>query len=234
MFADDQGRDVVVRVGRYGPYLERMIIDDEGEEKSQRANLPDDLPPDELDLALAEELFSTPQEGRSLGTDPESGHEILAKEGRFGPYVTEVLPEGAKEKPRTGSLFAVDDALRDHHRRRAEAAVAAPRRRDRPGVRRGDHRAERALRPVHQEGQGLALARQRGQALHGHPRGGPEDLRAAQAARAGRREAAAEGAGQGPGLRRADGGQGRPVRARTSPTARGTTPRCARATTSRR
>ena len=119
MFADSEGRDVVVRVGRYGPYLERTITSD-GEEKSQRANLPDDLPPDELDLALAEELFSTPQEGRSLGTDPESGHEILAKEGRYGPYVTEVLPEGAKSKPRTGSLFrsmtlseiTLDDALK--------------------------------------------------------------------------------------------------------------------------
>ncbi|WP_433788174.1 type I DNA topoisomerase [Actinomycetospora sp. CA-101289] len=119
MFADSEGRDVVVRVGRYGPYLERTITED-GEEKSQRANLPDDLPPDELDLALAEELFSTPQEGRSLGTDPTTGHEILAKEGRYGPYVTEVLPEGAKEKPRTGSLFAsmtlseitIDDALK--------------------------------------------------------------------------------------------------------------------------
>ncbi|GAA4835131.1 type I DNA topoisomerase [Actinomycetospora corticicola] len=105
MFADSEGRDVVVRVGRYGPYLERMVTGDDGEEKSQRANLPDDLPPDELDLDLAEQLFATPQEGRSLGTDPESGHEILAKEGRFGPYVTEQLPEGAKEKPRTGSLF---------------------------------------------------------------------------------------------------------------------------------
>ncbi|HEY2192012.1 MAG TPA: type I DNA topoisomerase [Actinomycetospora sp.] len=119
MFADEHGRDVVVRVGRYGPYLERMITED-GEERSQRANLPDDVPPDELDLALAEQLFATPQEGRSLGTDPESGHEILAKEGRFGPYVTEVLPEGAKEKPRTGSLFksmtlaemTLDDALK--------------------------------------------------------------------------------------------------------------------------
>ncbi len=116
---DDEGRDIVVRVGRYGPYLERTITED-GEERSQRANLPEDLPPDELDLALAEQLFATPQEGRSLGTDPDSGHEILAKEGRFGPYVTEVLPEGAKEKPRTGSLFksmtlaeiTLDDALK--------------------------------------------------------------------------------------------------------------------------
>ncbi|PVZ09379.1 type I DNA topoisomerase [Actinomycetospora cinnamomea] len=119
MFADDQGRDVVVRVGRYGPYLERIVTED-GEERSQRANLPDDLPPDELDLALAEQLFATPQEGRSLGTDPATGHEILAKEGRYGPYVTEVLPEGDKAKPRTGSLFksmtlseiTLDDALK--------------------------------------------------------------------------------------------------------------------------
>ena len=60
---------------------------------AQRANLPDDLPPDELTLEIAEKLFATPQEGRSLGTDPVTGNEIVAKEGRFGPYVTEVLPE---------------------------------------------------------------------------------------------------------------------------------------------
>jgi DNA topoisomerase I len=134
LFTDDAGRDVVVRVGRYGPYLERTV----GEEQ-QRANLPDDLPPDELTAEIAEKLFATPVEGRSLGTDPVTGHEIIAKEGRYGPYVTEVLPEevsasgpgkgpgkdsgkGAtkKPKPRTGSLFKsmsletvnLDDALR--------------------------------------------------------------------------------------------------------------------------
>ncbi|MFP5020905.1 type I DNA topoisomerase [Pseudonocardia phyllosphaerae] len=110
MFADAADRDVVVRVGRYGPYLERIV---DGE--SQRANLPDDLPPDELTEEIAEKLFSVPQEGRKLGTDPVTGHEIVAKEGRFGPYVTELLPEPevpegakkkpAKPKPRTGSLF---------------------------------------------------------------------------------------------------------------------------------
>lgn len=115
MFADAQGRDVVVRVGRFGPYLERMV-----DGASQRANLPEDLPPDELTAELAEQLFSVPQEGRSLGVDPVTGHEIVAKEGRFGPYVTEILPEPAvpaestngtrrkapaKPKPRTGSLF---------------------------------------------------------------------------------------------------------------------------------
>ncbi|GEL18258.1 type I DNA topoisomerase [Pseudonocardia asaccharolytica] len=106
--------DVVVRVGRYGPYLERQGA---GEGPSQRANLPEDLPPDELTAEVAEKLFAVPQEGRVLGTDPVTGHEIVAKEGRFGPYVTELLPEPAedssngakrrttKPKPRTGSLF---------------------------------------------------------------------------------------------------------------------------------
>jgi DNA topoisomerase-1 len=84
---------------------------------------------------MAEKLFATPQEGRSLGVDPETGHEIVAKDGRFGPYVTEVLPrppddgDGAASKkgkkpagpkPRTGSLLrtmdletvALEDALR--------------------------------------------------------------------------------------------------------------------------
>lgn len=124
LFGDSAGRDVVVRVGKYGPYLERMVADPddpEGNSVSQRANLPDDLPPDELTPEVAEKLFATPQEGRSLGVDPESGHEIVAKEGRFGPYVTEILPEpqvaegqepakktakkAAAPKPRTGSLF---------------------------------------------------------------------------------------------------------------------------------
>lgn len=141
LFEDDQGRIINVRVGRNGPYLERMIDDPDnpGELKPQRANLKDELTPDELTLELAEKLFSTPQEGRSLGVDPESGHEIVAKDGRYGPYVTEVLPEPivppedpgaapakkAKKpppgpKPRTGSLLqsmdletiTLDDALK--------------------------------------------------------------------------------------------------------------------------
>jgi DNA topoisomerase-1 len=107
LFTDSHGREVVVRVGRYGPYLERIV-----DGVSQRANLSDELPPDELTPEIAEQLFAVPQEGRILGTDPVTGHEIVAKEGRFGPYVTEVLPEapeGATKsrqpKPRTGSLF---------------------------------------------------------------------------------------------------------------------------------
>ncbi|WP_433505320.1 type I DNA topoisomerase [Pseudonocardia halophobica] len=124
LFTDSQGREAVVRVGRYGPYMERPTgeTDAEGKPKTQRANLPEDLPPDELTEEIAEQLFSVPQEGRSLGTDPVTGHEIVAKDGRYGPFVTELLPEDApkKTKPRTGSLFkdmsletvTLDDALK--------------------------------------------------------------------------------------------------------------------------
>jgi DNA topoisomerase-1 len=90
--------DIVVRVGRYGPYLER------GEE---RASLPEDIAPDELTVERAEELLATPAGAeRSLGTHSETGHEVVARVGRYGPYVTEVLPEGDETKPRTASLFA--------------------------------------------------------------------------------------------------------------------------------
>ena len=122
LFDDTQGRPVYVRVGKNGPYLERMVAGDDGEPTPQRANLNDSLTPDELTLELAEELFATPQEGRTLGVDPETGHEIVAKDGRYGPYVTEVLAkpddddgtadQGAKKpkkptgpKPQTGSLL---------------------------------------------------------------------------------------------------------------------------------
>lgn len=121
LFTDDAGRDVVVRVGRYGPYLERVVGG-----RSQRASLPEDLPPDELTPEVAEKLFAAPVEGRVLGTDPATGHEIIVKEGRYGPYVTEVLPEregsrsSSRPKPRTCSLLpsmsletvTLEDALR--------------------------------------------------------------------------------------------------------------------------
>ena len=93
---------IYVRVGKNGPYLERMVIGDDGEPKPQRANLKDELTPDELTLELAEKAFATPQEGRTLGVDPETGHEIVAKDGRYGPYVTEVLP-APPDEPEDGA-----------------------------------------------------------------------------------------------------------------------------------
>ena len=105
------GDGIVLRVGRYGPYLER---------NGERASVPDELAPDELTLERAEELLAQPTGDRDLGTDPGSGLEIVARTGRYGPYVTEVLPEDSKDKPRTASLFktmsldtvTIDDALR--------------------------------------------------------------------------------------------------------------------------
>jgi DNA topoisomerase-1 len=110
-----------LRVGRYGPYLEGP--DDEGNPVGRRANVPDDLPPDELTIEKATELFANPAgEEIELGKHPETGLRVIAKNGRYGPYVTEDLPEDAKknDKPRTGSLFksmsldtvTLDDAVK--------------------------------------------------------------------------------------------------------------------------
>ncbi|MEU1497047.1 type I DNA topoisomerase [Streptomyces sp. NPDC005732] len=102
------GGDIVLRVGRYGPYVERGEKD---AENHQRADVPEDLAPDELSVELAEELLAKPSGDFELGADPESGHQIIARDGRYGPYVTEVLPEGTPKtgknavKPRTASLF---------------------------------------------------------------------------------------------------------------------------------
>ncbi len=90
------GDGIVLRVGRYGPYLERDGV---------RASVPDDTAPDELTLERAQELLSQPSGDRELGVDPGSERTIVARSGRYGPYVTELLPEDAKEKPRTASLF---------------------------------------------------------------------------------------------------------------------------------
>jgi DNA topoisomerase I len=105
--------DIVVRVGRYGPYLER---------DGERVNVPEDMAPDELTVQRAEDLFNQPNADVVLGPDPSTGHVLVAKAGRFGPYVTEQLPEDApaSAKPRTASLLksmaldtvTLDDALR--------------------------------------------------------------------------------------------------------------------------
>ncbi|WP_328938251.1 type I DNA topoisomerase [Streptomyces tauricus] len=100
--------DIMLRVGRYGPYVERGEKD---AENHQRADVPEDLAPDELTVELAEELLAKPSGDFELGADPETGHQIIARDGRYGPYVTEVLPEGTPKtgknavKPRTASLF---------------------------------------------------------------------------------------------------------------------------------
>jgi len=116
------GEGIDVRVGRYGTYVE----DAEG----ARGNVPETMAPDELTLVAARDLLAAPGGAaaeRTLGTDPATGHTVVARDGRYGPYVTEAIGEDApatkgkaKAKPRTASLFktmtvetvTLDDALR--------------------------------------------------------------------------------------------------------------------------
>jgi DNA topoisomerase-1 len=88
------GDGIELRIGRYGPYVERG---------DQRATIGEDIAPDELTVEKAEEILSQSQQQRELGVDAASGRTIVVKNGRYGPYVTEVLDNG--EKPRTQSLF---------------------------------------------------------------------------------------------------------------------------------
>ena len=94
---DAEGAEIVVRVGRYGPYLQR------GED---RATVPDDVAPDELTVERAEELLAAPSGDRELGQDPETGLTVFVRAGRFGPYVQLGDAADAAAKPRTSSLFA--------------------------------------------------------------------------------------------------------------------------------
>jgi DNA topoisomerase-1 len=110
---DADGTEIVVRNGKYGPYVKR---DDE------TASVPEGLTPDELTVERALELLAAPKGDEPIGTDPASGLPVYAKSGRFGPYVqlgdADTLPEG--QKPRMASLFktmspatlTVDEALR--------------------------------------------------------------------------------------------------------------------------
>jgi DNA topoisomerase-1 len=120
---------IEIRVGRYGAYLQQNLPDQD----RKLANIPETLAPDELTLALAIELLAAPSGERELGIDPATSLPIIAKSGRFGPYITEVFPvvvlaEGEKKKkkkaddpkPKTASLLSTmtldtvtyEDALR--------------------------------------------------------------------------------------------------------------------------
>lgn len=110
---DADGIEIVARVGRYGPYVER------GEE---RGSIPEGLAPDEVTVEKAIELIETQNAGDKIfGTDPDSGLTVYGKTGRFGPYIQlGEQEEGSKEKPKRASLLktmtmdelGLDDALK--------------------------------------------------------------------------------------------------------------------------
>ncbi|HUF14731.1 MAG TPA: type I DNA topoisomerase [Acidimicrobiia bacterium] len=110
---DESGNEIVARIGRYGPYVER------GEE---RGSIPDGLAPDEVTVAKAIELIDQQNRGDKIfGTDPETGLTVYGRTGRFGPYIQlGEQEEGSKEKPKRASLLksmtidelGLEDALR--------------------------------------------------------------------------------------------------------------------------
>ena len=197
------GNGIVLRVGRYGPYLER---------DGQRANVPEDIVPDELTVEKAEELLAQPSGDRPLGVDPETGREIVARTGRYGPFVTETLEEGSKEKPRTASLFksmsldtvTFDEALKllSLPRVIGEAEdgeeIVARNGRYGPYVQQG-----KESRSLEAEEQLFPISLEDALALLAQPRQRPRRRQATRAA---------EGARRGSGQRQADRRQGRALR----------------------
>jgi len=110
---DKEGVEVVARIGRYGPYVQR---------EDERASIPDDMAPDEVTLAKALELIENQNLGDKIfGSDPDSGMTVYGKTGRFGPYVQlGEQEEESKAKPKRASLLqgmildelGLDDALK--------------------------------------------------------------------------------------------------------------------------
>jgi DNA topoisomerase-1 len=99
--------NITLRTGKYGPYIETMVEPgSEGADENGRriVNIPEGLAPDELTVEKAQELIDAPIiSDRVMGQDPESGFDILFKDGRYGPYVLLDDPKAAKQK--TASLF---------------------------------------------------------------------------------------------------------------------------------
>ncbi|MEU4401174.1 type I DNA topoisomerase [Micromonospora orduensis] len=125
LFTDDEGREVVVRVGRYGPYLQRELPggeqppaappSGEGEEggtQGDRAPIPEGLAPDELTPEKVHELFLGGGGERKLGDDPATGEPIVLKSGRFGPYVSSGERKSSLLRTQTPDSLTLDEALK--------------------------------------------------------------------------------------------------------------------------
>jgi DNA topoisomerase-1 len=136
LFVDDAGREVVVRVGRYGPYLQRDVpgaapthaTEEDGsrsdgspasggEETStsgggDRVSIPEGVAPDELTPEKVDELFLGGGGERSLGNHPETGDPVLLRSGRYGPYVSSGDRNSSLLKTHTPDTLTLDDALR--------------------------------------------------------------------------------------------------------------------------
>ncbi|HTF12262.1 MAG TPA: type I DNA topoisomerase [Asanoa sp.] len=118
LFKDDQGREIVVRVGRYGPYLQRGADhaaangNGDGSDHEDRASIPEGVAPDELTPEKVDELFLGGGGERSLGTHPETGEDIVLKSGRYGPYVSSGERNSSLFKSHSPETLSLEEALR--------------------------------------------------------------------------------------------------------------------------
>jgi DNA topoisomerase-1 len=111
LFDDDAGRSVVVRVGRYGPYLQRFLPGQE-DDTDDRVSIPEGIAPDELTPAKVEELFLGGGGEQTLGDDPATGEPVVLRSGRFGPYVSSGDRKASLFRSQSPDTITLPDALR--------------------------------------------------------------------------------------------------------------------------
>ncbi|WP_250029175.1 type I DNA topoisomerase [Paractinoplanes maris] len=114
LFDDDEGRHIVVRVGRYGPYLQRQVpgaTEEQTNDPSNRVSIPEGVAPDELTPEKVEELFLGGSGERSLGDDPQTGQAVVLKSGRFGPYVESGERRGSLFRSQTPNTLTLEQAI---------------------------------------------------------------------------------------------------------------------------
>jgi DNA topoisomerase I len=119
LFVDESGRVVVVRVGRYGPYLQRtlpgaeMPVNEDGQPQDDRVSLPEGIAPDELTPEKVDDLFANGGGGeRKLGDNPETGEAISVKTGRYGPYVSSGEKNASLLSTMSKDTMTLEDALK--------------------------------------------------------------------------------------------------------------------------
>ena len=112
LFTDDGGRDVLVRVGRYGPYLQRQLPGATDDSSDDRVSIPEGVAPDELTPEKVTELFLGGGGERALGDDPATGESVQLKSGRFGPYVQAGERKSSLFRSHSPETLTLDQALR--------------------------------------------------------------------------------------------------------------------------
>ena len=201
--SDPEGEEIAARIGRYGPYLQW---------KGKTADIPDRLAPDELTVEKALEMLaqgSASQDRKILGNDPNTGLEVLALDGRYGPLPATRGDPAREGQTQTGLAAQGDGTGGSESRQCAAMAEPAPRSGSRPRQRRESLRPVRALWTLRLPRQDQPQSPRSRATVQHHARRGPADT--GHPARPARGRGAAD-AGRGSPDREESGAPGRPVR----------------------